>query len=370
MAGDASVRQSPAGQEFLRQLIVFVGAKNRPEEVGAALNFIGQVDDPALMFAMTRALGDGLQRAHRPLSSAGESLNGVLLRAQAEAVNSAAPEALRVTAIQLLVHTRYEASGKLLLGLLDLAQTQAVQLAALATLESFTGIPIGAELTSRWNTLTPRLRAGVLTALLARSERATALLQAIEAGTIRANVLDSTQIRLLTTYRDATVRQLAAKVLAAQPASPRQEVIRNFAPALNLTGDAAAGKKIYTERCFSCHRSSGEGFALGPDFVTVKTTGKEKLLTNIIDPNAEVRPEFVSYVVETKDDQSLLGLLVNQTATSVTLRQAYGKQDVIPRANITTLQSQAQSVMPEGLEAGLTPQAMADLLEYISTAAQ
>ena len=139
-------------------------------------------------------------------------------------------------------------------------------------------------------------------------------------------------------------------------------------PALNLTGDAAAGKKIYMERCVSCHRSSGEGFALGPDFVTVKTTGKEKLLTNIIDPNAEVRPEFVAYVVETKDDQSLLGLVVNETATSVTLRQAYGRQDVISRANITKLQSQGQSVMPEGLEAGLTPQAMADLLEYISTA--
>ena len=59
-------------------------------------------------------------------------------------------------------------------------------------------------------------------------------------------------------------------------------------PALNLTGDAASGRKTYLERCVSCHRSSGEGFALGPDFVTVKATGKEKLLTNIIDPNGEI----------------------------------------------------------------------------------
>ena len=176
------------------------------------------------------------------------------------------------------------------------------------------------------------------------------------------------RFNFLTTYRDPDVRQLAVKVLAAQPARPRQPVIKGFAPALNLTGAAAAGKKIYAERCISCHRSSGEGFALGPDFVTVKTTGKEKLLTSIIDPNAEVRPEFVAYVVETKDDQSLLGLVVNETATSVTLRQAYGRQDVVSRANITKLQSQGQSVMPEGLAAGLTPQAMAALLEYISTA--
>jgi putative heme-binding domain-containing protein len=141
-------------------------------------------------------------------------------------------------------------------------------------------------------------------------------------------------------------------------------------PALNLTGDPANGKKIYQERCISCHRAGGEGFALGPDLITVKTTGKEKILVNLIDPNAEVRPEFVGYVVETKDDESLLGLVVNETGTSVTLRQAYGREDVVPRANITSMKSQGQSIMPEGLEAGLTPQQMADLLEFISTATQ
>ncbi len=370
MANDPRVRQSPGGQDFLRQLIVFVGAKNQAGEVAAALKFIGQVDDPTLMFGMTQALGDGLQRAKRSLASAGDSTTAILRRAEMEAGNAAAPEALRVAAIQLLVHTSYETSGARLLGLLERSQPQPVQLAALATLDRFAAPPIGAELTRRWDALTPRLRAAVLTTLLARPERATALLQAIEAGTIRASVLDSTQLKLLTTYRDPAVRQLAVKVLAAQPASPRQSVVASFAPALSLAGDAAAGKKIYAERCLSCHRSNGEGFALGPDFVSVKTTGKEKLLTNIIDPNAEVRPEFVGYVVETKDDQSLLGLVLNETASSVTLRQAFGKQDVIQRAEITKMQSQGQSVMPEGLEAGLTPQAMADLLEYISTAVQ
>ncbi|HEU0040378.1 MAG TPA: c-type cytochrome, partial [Verrucomicrobiae bacterium] len=137
-----------------------------------------------------------------------------------------------------------------------------------------------------------------------------------------------------------------------------------------LRGDAAHGKKIYEDRCISCHRLGGEGFALGPDLVTVKNTGKEKMLANLIDPNAEVRPEFVAYVVETKDDESLLGLVVNETETSVTLRQAYGRENVIPRANLTSMKSQGQSVMPEGLEAGLTPQAVADLMEYISAATQ
>lgn len=370
LAADAGVQQSSAGQNLLKQLIVFVGAKDQRAEVSAVLKYIGQLDDPALMFSMTRALGDGLHRAKKSLASTGNSLQGILQRAQVEAGNATTSESVRVAATELLAYTSYEDSGKLLLGLLAQTEPQPLQLAALATLDHFADAPIGPELTSRWAQLSPRLQAAALTALIARPERATALLQAIAAGSIRASVLNSSQTKLLTSYRDPAVRKLAVKVLAAQPASPRQAVIQSYLAALNLKGDTVAGKKTYEERCISCHRSSGEGSALGPDFVTVKTTGKEKLLTNIIDPNAEVRPEFVGYVVETKDDQSLLGLVVSENATSVTLRQAYGRQDVIPRTNIAKLHSQGQSVMPEGLEAGLTPQAMADLLEYISTAPQ
>jgi putative heme-binding domain-containing protein len=334
------------------------------------VRFVSKADDPALTFTMTRALGDGLQRAKKTLTSAGESVIKILANAGRVATNDTAPEVQRVPAIQLLAYTSHAESAQLLLGLLDLQQPQPVQLAALSTLARFTDAAVGGELTSRWNTLTPRLRAEALTALLARPDRATALLQAIESGAIRPSPLDSTQVKFLSNHRDKSVRQLAVKVLEAKPASTRQQMINEYLPALDLKGDAVGGKKIYEERCISCHRAGGEGFSLGPDLITVKTTGKEKILVNVIDPNAEVRPEFVGYVVETKDDESLLGLVVNETGSSVTLRQAYGKEDVILRSNITLMKSQGQSIMPEGLEAGLTPQQMADLLEYISTATQ
>jgi hypothetical protein len=41
---------------------------------------------------------------------------------------------------------------------------------------------------------------------------------------------------------------------------------------------------------------------------------------------------------------------------------------VWPRDNIQYLQAQTWSLMPEGLEEGLTPQGMADLLEYVFAA--
>ncbi len=370
LSADAPFRESKPGQQFLRQIVALVGAKNRHEEIAEVLGFLEKMNEPALMFTMTCALGDGMARAHRPLSSAGGFVTNILTMATAAARNDATPDARRVPAIELLAYTSYAESASLLLGLLDQKQSQPVQLAALATLARFSNPQLGPELTQRWNTLTPRLRAGALDVLLARADRATALLQAIASGAIRPNVLDSTQVKFLLNHKDNAVRQLAGKTFTAKSASSKQEIIARFLPALQLKGDAARGKKIYEERCVSCHRASGEGSSLGPDFVTVKNTGKEKILTNLIDPNAEVRPEFVAYVVDTKDDESMLGLVVNETTTSVTLRQAYGKETVIPRANIAKMASQGQSVMPEGLEAGLTEQSMADLLEYISTATQ
>ena len=137
--------------------------------------------------------------------------------------------------------------------------------------------------------------------------------------------------------------------------------------ALNLKGDRAHGKKVYEERCISCHRLGGEGYALGPDLVTVKNTGKEKIMVNILDPNREVRPDYVSFLVETKDDESQIGLIVNETASTVTLRQPYAKETVISRSDIKKMQSQGQSMMPEGIEAGMLQQDLADLIEYIET---
>jgi putative heme-binding domain-containing protein len=52
----------------------------------------------------------------------------------------------------------------------------------------------------------------------------------------------------------------------------------------------------------------------------------------------------------------------------VTVRQGYGVEVVVPRAEIKRIKSQEQSLMPEGLEEGLTTQGVADLLEFLAGA--
>ena len=125
------------GQDFLRELVVLVGAQNNKDEVAQVVRFLAEVKQPALSFAMVRALNDGLQRAGVPLSSAGGNVPGIISAAAKSANDPQADERTRVQAVRLLGVTSFKESGAELLELLNLSQPQAVQLAAISTLSRF-----------------------------------------------------------------------------------------------------------------------------------------------------------------------------------------------------------------------------------------
>jgi putative heme-binding domain-containing protein len=100
----------------------------------------------------------------------------------------------------------------------------------------------------------------------------------------------------------------------------------------------------------------------------VKTKGREALLTAILDPHKEVAPQFIAYTVNTKDGQTLSGIVTKDDASSMTIKIMGGIEMNFPRSNIKGSTSSGQSLMPEGLETGMTVQDMADLLEFMEKA--
>ena len=171
----------------------------------------------------------------------------------------------------------------------------------------------------------------------------------------------------LRTHRDQGVSQRALRLFGPVPVE-RPEAVRQFAPALLLPGAPGRGEATFQARCAACHQSGGRGQTLGPDLVGARVYGKAHMLTAILEPNREIPPGDSSYVVETGNGETLIGLRRNANATTLTLLQPDGIAIVLPRANVPYLQRQTWSLMPVGLEAGLAPQDMADLLEYIMTA--
>jgi putative heme-binding domain-containing protein len=117
----------------------------------------------------------------------------------------------------------------------------------------------------------------------------------------------------------------------------------------------------------ACHKAGTQGLQVGPDFLTVKTKGREGIFTAILDPNKEVAPQYIAYTVNTKDGQTMAGIITNDNATSMTLKMMGGAEINIPRSNIKGSSASGASLMPEGIETGMTVQDMADLLDFIES---
>ena len=100
-------------------------------------------------------------------------------------------------------------------------------------------------------------------------------------------------------------------------------------------------------------------------FRSGRARAPEALLTDILDPNREVAPDYVALTVATRQGIVVSGLLADETSTTLKLRRAEGIEETILRAEIDELRSTGRSLMPEGLEQTINPQEMADLIAFL-----
>ena len=189
------------------------------------------------------------------------------------------------------------------------------------------------------------------------------MLSAVEQKQIKPSEISPTIRASLQRLTIPALRDRATKLFA--PSGTRAEVLAKYQPALSLKGDANAGHLIYTAACAVCHRKGAEGRDIGPNLATVQAWSSEQILTNILDPNREVSPNFLLYAVELNDGRTLAGLITSETATSIALKGADGIEQNVVRSEVKSLKSTGMSLMPEGLEAALTPQQVADVMAFL-----
>ena len=84
------------------------------------------------------------------------------------------------------------------------------------------------------------------------------------------------------------------------------------------------------------------------------------LETTLFAPNS--RYYGLETTVITQDGRTYSGIIAAESAGSVTLRKAEGKEDVVLRSQIETLSSTGLSLMPEGMEKDLDKQQIADVI--------
>jgi len=240
-----------------------------------------------------------------------------------------------------------------------------VEAAAVAALGRLRDSRVPERLLRGWKSHGPGLRSQVLGVLFGRSEWVKAVLKAVEQKRVPAFEVDAARRQQLLQHRDPDVRRRAVRLFAGTVNRDRQKVIDDYRPVLALKGDPARGLRVFTKNCSTCHRLGDVGHEVGPDLATVADKGSEYLLTNILDPNRAVDPQYISYVAETKNGLLLTGVLTAETGNSITLVGQDSKRQVILRTELESLSSTGKSAMPEGLEKDVKHQDMADLIAYL-----
>jgi putative heme-binding domain-containing protein len=219
-----------------------------------------------------------------------------------------------------------------------------------------------------WEQRTPGERSVILDALMGREAWVPDLLGRVEAGKIAAGSFDAQRQARLLKHPNAAIRRKASSVFSATASRSRAQVLDAFRPALAASGDRAKGKAVFAQACAACHQLEGAGLPLGPDLRSVVEHPAEKLLISILDPNADIQPGFAAYFCELNSGEQLYGSIASETGGSLAFRLADGTTRAIVRSDIKSLQSSNVSLMPEGLEASLTPQSLADLIAYLKAA--
>ena len=375
---DGSFAATQEARPLLRLLAQSVGAGKSADDlksVASALVAVPTNDQTRpWKTEVVSGLGEGIKRTGRTLAKVFADVDprvnvlaAALLKDAARlAVDTEARVPERVQAAQMLGFGEFAAAKEPLLACLDSRQPLAVQQMAIRTLAAFPDAEVADKLLAGWAAFSPPVRTEVVEAMLARVERIPLLLDEVEQKKIGVGQLSPVRRGLLMKHADAKIRERAKVLFAPDAPGPRHEVIKEYEQKLSsLKGDSQRGFVAFERECATCHRLANKGQEVGPNLETVRHHAPKQVLTNILDPSREVSPNYVEYIVATKEGRISTGMLSSETATSVTLRRANDVQETILRENIEEISGSGKSLMPEGLEKKISPQDMADLLAFL-----
>jgi putative heme-binding domain-containing protein len=202
-----------------------------------------------------------------------------------------------------------------------------------------------------------------------------ATLQQMERAKIR--VASETLARWL---RGETRFENVAAILASYESTKASQVQEKSAPerhkrlsqlALAEGGDAVRGRGIFLNAeksgCIKCHRLGDQGGAVGPDLAGAgRRFSRIHIIESILEPSRAIAPAFRNLSLRLGDGEELTGVMVAETESTLTLGDAQGQAHALKKDQIKELQVLELSVMPEGLENGLTDAEFVDLVAFLA----
>jgi putative heme-binding domain-containing protein len=168
------------------------------------------------------------------------------------------------------------------------------------------------------------------------------------------------------------VGQAAAPLLKRLEGNTEQQRARlaELEPVL-AGGRAARGQKVFfgnRAACSACHTVKSEGGHVGPDLSTIGTirAGRD-LLESVVFPSSSIVRGYEPYTIVTREGRVYSGIITRETADAIHLVAADRTETRLPRSAVETIERSQVSIMPQGLDAQLSRQDLADLLAYLQS---
>ena len=121
-------------------------------------------------------------------------------------------------------------------------------------------------------------------------------------------------------------------------------------------------------RCSTCHALEPGEQSIGPNLSAIGgKLGKQALLDSILSPSAGIAQEYRSWVLETKTQGVVIGILKVATPQRVVVATETGDEIRLDPAEITSRRESKLSIMPEDLINTITEQQLVDLLQFLTT---
>lgn len=137
-----------------------------------------------------------------------------------------------------------------------------------------------------------------------------------------------------------------------------------------VTGNAASGEKLFWGKggCGQCHRVGTKGGHLGPELTR---EGRQRSLAylreSIISPNADLTPGYATIKVVTRDGKIIIGVQKGFDNFSAQLMDAGEKFYSFEKENVTSMEREFRSLMPDNYGKMFTSSEIDDLLAYLSS---
>jgi putative membrane-bound dehydrogenase-like protein len=292
-----------------------------------------------------------------------------LARALSLITDSSAAKKRRQEFIEVLGEVRPREALDPLLRVADNERDPPLRKSALSALRGYDDARIAATVVKDYNDYAAEVRTAALALVSSRAAWALAFAEAVDAGHIRASAVPLDAVRQWQRHKSDRLAALIPKLWpnAGRPTSEAmQQQIRHLAGVIRSgEGDPYNGQKLFNATCASCHTLFARGGKVGPDLTTYQRGDLDTMLVHVVNPSAEIREGYENILIETKDERSLTGFLVERDARVVVLRGPDGQNITLEQSNITEMKAAGLSLMPEGLLDGLSEQQVRDLFAYL-----